>query len=148
LTAKTGEFDEAEALDNGADDFLSKPFSFVVLVARIRALVRRGDRSRPAILEAGSLRLDPITRACSRGDEAIDLTPREFAVLELLLRDAGEPVPKQRLLDEIWGIDFHGDPNVLEVFVRSVRHKVDRPYGLSTIETIRGVGYRIVSDRR
>jgi two-component system, OmpR family, response regulator len=147
LTAKSGEFDEAESLDNGADDFLSKPFSFVVLVARIRALVRRGDRSRPAMLEAGSLRLDPVTRACARGDEEISLTPREFAVLELLLRDPGEPVPKQRLLDEIWGIDFQGDPNIVEVFVRSVRHKVDRPFALATVETIRGLGYRIVSDQ-
>ena len=146
LTAKSGEYDEAEALDNGADDFLSKPFSFVVLVARLHALLRRGDRSRPSILECGSLRLDPVTRACSRGERSIMLTPREFTVLELLLRDAPDPVTRTRFLDEIWGIDFTGDPNVLEVFIRSVRRKIDTPFGRSTLETIRGVGYRITSD--
>jgi two-component system OmpR family response regulator len=146
LTAKNGEFDEAESLDNGADDFLSKPFSFVVLVARLRALVRRGNRARPAVLEVGTLRLDPVTRACARGETSIALTPREFALLELLMREPGEAVAKQHLIDEIWGFEHMGDPNIVEVFVRSLRGKIDRPFGLGTIETIRGFGYRIVSD--
>src|SRR3954469_9798483 len=129
LTAKSGEFDEAESLDNGADDFLSKPFSFVVLVARLRALLCRGSRARPSVLEVGSLRLDPVTRACARGETAISLTPREFALLELLMRDPGEAVPKQQLIDEIWGFEHMGDPNIVEVFARSLRGKVDRPFG-------------------
>jgi two-component system OmpR family response regulator len=147
LTAKDGDYDEAEALDTGADDFLSKPFSFVVLVARIRALMRRGAHPRPAVLEVGSLSLDPATRACARGDTKIHLTPREFALLELLMRRPGVVVPKLELLDGAWGSDFAGDPNVVEVYVRYLRRKIDQPFALETLQTVRGAGYRIVEDR-
>jgi DNA-binding response OmpR family regulator len=146
LTAKDGEYDEAEALDTGADDFLSKPFSFVVLVARLRALIRRGSAPRPAVLEAGSLVLDPATRTCGRGDIAIRLTAREFSLLEDLLRRNGLVAPKQELLDAVWGFDFPGDPNIVEVYVRYLRRKIDEPFGLNTLQTVRGVGYRVVSD--
>jgi two-component system, OmpR family, response regulator len=143
LTAKDGEYDEAEALDTGADDFLSKPFSFVVLVARLRALIRRGSPPRPAVLEVGTLSLDPATRACARGDTEIRLTPREFALLELLMRQPRVVVPKLELLDGAWGSDFAGDPNVVEVYVRYLRRKIDRPFGVESIETVRGAGYRL-----
>jgi two-component system OmpR family response regulator len=121
LTAKSGEWDEAEALDIGADDFLSKPFSFVVLVARLRALVRRGATPRPAVLEAGDLVLDPATRACSRGGTGVDLTPRELALLAALLARPGEVVGKHDLLRRVWGDDFDGDANVVEVYVGYLR---------------------------
>jgi two-component system OmpR family response regulator len=146
LTAKDGEYDEAEALDTGADDFLSKPFSFVVLVARLRALIRRGSSPRPAVLEVGSLVLDPATRACARGDVAIKLTAREFSLLEDLMRRDGLVAPKQELLDAVWGFDFPGDPNIVEVYVRYLRRKIDEPFGLNTLQTVRGVGYRMVND--
>ncbi len=143
LTAKDGEYDEAEALDTGADDFLSKPFSYVVLVARLRALVRRGSGPRPAILRAGDIELDPATRTCRRRGKAIALTPREFALLEALLRRKGEFVGKQRLLDLVWGLDFQGDSNVVEVYVAYLRRKLDHPFGAASLETSRGAGYRI-----
>jgi two-component system OmpR family response regulator len=146
LTAKSGEWDEAEALDIGADDFLSKPFSFVVLVARLRALVRRGATPRPAVLEAGDLVLDPATRACSRGGTGVDLTPRELALLAALLARPGEVVGKHDLLRRVWGDDFDGDANVVEVYVGYLRRKVDAPFGRRTIQTVRGAGYRLVPD--
>jgi two-component system, OmpR family, response regulator len=146
LTAKDGEYDEAEALDTGADDFLSKPFSFVVLVARLRALARRGDRPRPEPLTVGTLVLDPGTRSCSRGDQAITLTAREFALLEALMRRHGDVVSKQQLLDEVWGYEFPGDPNIVEVYIGYLRRKVDAPFGTQTIVTVRGAGYRVVPD--
>jgi two-component system OmpR family response regulator len=142
LTAKDGEYDEAEALDTGADDFLSKPFSYVVLVARLRALVRRGG-ARPPVLRAGDLELDPVTRRCQRAGQDIALTPRELALLALLLQRPGEVVPKQRLLDEVWGPAFAGAPNVVEVYVGYLRRKIDAPFGRPLVETLRGVGYRI-----
>ncbi len=147
LTAKSGEYDEAEALDTGADDFLSKPFSFVVLVARLRALVRRGGSPRPPVLGCGDLVLDPATRACRRDDERIDLTARELDVLERLLRRPGEVVPKADLLDDVWGHEFEGDPNVVEVYVGYLRKKLDVRFGRRSIQTVRGVGYRVVDDR-
>ncbi len=147
LTAKDGEYDEAEALDTGADDFLSKPFSFVVLVARLRALLRRGTQPRPAVLEVGNLTLDPATRVCARDDVEINLTPREFSVLELLMRRPGVVVPKLELLDGAWGHDFSGDPNIVEVYVGYLRRKIDQPFGLRTIHTVRGVGYRLVEEQ-
>jgi DNA-binding response OmpR family regulator len=147
LTAKDGEYDEAEALDTGADDFLAKPFSFVVLVARLRALVRRGTHSRPAVLEVGDLVLDPVTRVCARGDTEIKLTAREFGVLELLMRRAGEVVPKAEILDRVWGPDFDGDPNVVEVYVGYLRRKIDQPFGRRTLRTVRGTGYELADDR-
>jgi two-component system OmpR family response regulator len=148
LTAKQGEYDEAEALDTGADDFLSKPFSFVVLLARLRALLRRGTTLRPPILRVGSLTLDPYRRSCERGDTEVPLTPREFSLLECLMRRAqdGGVAPKPWLLEEVWGPDFEGDPNVVEVYVGYLRRKVDVPFGLATIETVRQVGYRVQSD--
>jgi DNA-binding response OmpR family regulator len=143
LTAKDGEYDEAEALDTGADDFLSKPFSFVVLTARLRALARRASEPRPVALEVGDLRLDVSSRSCQRGDVAVDLTPREFSLLEALMRRAGDVVPKSELIDRVWGIDFEGDPNVVEVYVGYLRRKLDRPFSTNTLETVRGVGYRL-----
>jgi len=143
LTAKDGEYDEAEALDTGADDFLSKPFSYVVLVARLRALVRRGSAPRPAVLSVDDLELDPATRKCRRAGQDIALTAREFALLEALMRCAGEVVSKQRILDEVWGLEFSGAPNVVEVYVGYLRRKIDAPFGRSSLETLRGVGYRL-----
>lgn len=146
LTAKDGEWDEAEALDTGADDFLSKPFSFVVLVARLRALLRRGAGPRPAILEVGDLRLDPATRACHRGDVQVALTAREFALLEHLMRHRDEVVGKGTLLEEVWGTSANDDPNVVEVFVGYLRKKIDAPFGRRSLVTVRGAGYRVVQD--
>ena len=146
LTAKDGEWDEAEALDTGADDFLSKPFSFVVLVARLRALVRRGGAPRPALLSAGDLVLDPATHTCSRGGAPVDLTPRELALLAELLGRPGEVVPKAELLRRVWGDDFAGDANVVEVYVGYLRRKLDTPFGRRSLQTVRGVGYRVVAD--
>jgi len=146
LTAKDGEYDEAEALDTGADDFLSKPFSFVVLVARLRALIRRGAAPRPPLLSAGDLVLDPLARTCHRRGTAVELSRREAALLEALLRREGQPAPKVDLLREVWGDDFAGDANVVEVYVGYLRRKVDAPFGRSSIETVRGVGYRVTAD--
>ncbi len=145
LTAKDGEYDEAEALDTGADDFLSKPFSFVVLVARLRALARRRSDHNLAPLEMGDMVLDVIARSCRRGDIDIPLSPREFALLEALLRHQGEVVSKQDLLDRVWGSEFEGDPNVVEVYVGYLRRKIDRPFGHNDLETVRGEGYRLGS---
>ena len=146
LTAKDGEYDEAEALDTGADDFLSKPFSFVVLVARLRALGRRGDRPRARRRSTvGDLVLDPATRSCrARRRRRSTLTTREFALLEALMRRDGDVVSKHELLDEVWGHDFEGDPNIVEVYVGYLRRKVDAPFATHTILTVRGAGYRIV----
>jgi DNA-binding response OmpR family regulator len=146
LTAKDGELDEAEALDTGADDFLSKPFSFVVLVARLRALLRRGATPRPTVLTVGSLTLDPASRQCTRRGTTIDLTAREYALLDLLMRRSDAIVSKSTLLDEVWGPDFEGDPNIVEVYIGYVRKKIDAPFGLQTILTVRGAGYRLVAD--
>jgi two-component system, OmpR family, response regulator len=144
LTAKSGEYDEAEALDTGADDFLSKPFSFVVLVARIRALLRRSADGRAQPLVIGDLVLDPLARTCQRGDTDIPLTTREYELLEALMRKPGQVVAKQELLEHVWGEGFEGDPNVVEVYVGYLRRKIDRPFDRNDIETVRGVGYRIV----
>jgi two-component system, OmpR family, response regulator len=147
LTAKTGVYDEAEALDTGADDFLSKPFSFVVLAARLRALARRGATPRPAELLAGDLTLDPVHRTCARGDVPIELTRREYALLEALVRHAGNNVAKARLLSEVWGDDFDGDDNVVEVYVRYLRRKIDEPFGRRSLKTVRSIsGYRLDPD--
>jgi len=143
LTAKDGEYDEAEALDTGADDFLSKPFSFVVLVARLRALARRRSDANLQPLELGDLVLEPVSRTVRRGETAIPLSPREFALLEALMRHVGEVVAKTDLLERVWGEDFEGDPNVVEVYIGYLRRKVDRPFGRTDLETIRGEGYRM-----
>ncbi|UYK39468.1 response regulator transcription factor [Microbacterium terricola] len=146
LTAKDGEWDEVEGLDTGGDDWLTKPFSYPVLVARLRALVRRGARERPAVLSAGDLRLDPAARTVWRGETEIDLTAREIAVLEFLLRRRGEVVTKLEVLDNVWADDFEGDPNIVEVYIGRLRRKIDRPFGHDAIATVRGAGYRLAAD--
>lgn len=146
LTAKDGELDETEALDTGADDYLTKPFSHLVLVARLRALLRRGAPARPAVIEIGDLRLDPGSRRVWRGDVEVALTARELSVLEHLVRHAGQVVSKRDVLDHVWDDDFEGDPNIVEVYVRYLRKKVDIPFGRSSIETVRGSGYRFAAD--
>ena len=145
LTAKDGELDESEALDLGADDYLTKPFHHVVLVARLRALMRRGAPERPATLAAGDLRLDPAAHRAWRGDKQLDLTAREVSVLEYFLRHAGEVVSKREILEHVWDDDFEGDPNIVEVYVRYLRKKIDIPFGRSSIETVRGAGYRLAA---
>ena len=146
LTAKDGEWDQVEALDTGADDYLTKPFSYPILVARIRALIRRGARDRPAVLEAGDLRLDPASRRAMRGEVEIDLTAREVSLMEFLLRKRGEVVSKRDILDHVWDDRFEGDPNIVEVYISHLRSKLDRPFGRHAIETIRGAGYRLLAD--
>ena len=146
LTAKDGEFDEAEALDTGADDYLTKPFSSVVLVAHLRALIRRGAGERPTVLSAGDLRYDPAARRAWRGDVEVTLTARETALLEFLLRRKGDVVSKTEILDHVWDYGFEGDLNIVEVYVRHLRNKLDRPFGRSAIETVRGAGYRLEAD--
>jgi two-component system OmpR family response regulator len=146
LTAKDGEWDQVEALDTGADDYLTKPFSYAVLLARVRALMRRGAADRPAVLEAGDVRLDPASHIVSRGDTVIDVTAREFAVLEYLMRRKGQIVSKREVLDNVWDADFEGDSNIVEVYVRHLRNKLDRPFDRAAIETLRGSGYRLASN--
>ncbi len=146
LTAKDGDLDEAEALDTGADDYLTKPFAHVVLVARLRALVRRGRPPRPTVLVAGDLRLDPASHRVWRGEDEVSLTSRETALLEYLLRNAGAVVSKRDILGNVWDDDFEGDPNIVEVYVRHLRNKLDRPFGRAAIETVRGSGYRLAED--
>ena len=143
LTAKDGDWDQVEALDTGADDYLTKPFSFAVLLARLRALVRRGSRERPVVLEAGDLRIDPAARRVHRGEVAIELTSREFSVLEYLARRRGEAVSKADILGNVWDFDFDGDPNIVEVYVGHLRNKIDRPFGRAALQTVRGAGYRL-----
>jgi DNA-binding response OmpR family regulator len=148
LTAKDGEWDEVEGLDTGADDYLTKPFSHAVLVARLRALLRRGGRARPAVLRAGDLRMDPAARLAWRGDIELGLTSRELSLLEFLLRRRGEVVSKREILAHVWDSDFEGDPNIVEVYIRHLRTKLDRPFGRASIETLRGAGYRLAADGR
>jgi two-component system OmpR family response regulator len=141
LTAKDGEFDEAEALDTGADDFLSKPFSYVVLVARLRALIRRGGSDRAPVLVVGDLTVDVAGRSCTMAGSPVALTPREFAIIEYLLVHQGEVVAKSDIVSHVWDSAFDGDDNVVEVHISSLRRKL----GTDVIETIRSGGYRIRS---
>ena len=143
LTAKNGDYDVAEALDTGADDYLTKPFSFVVLLARIRALLRRSGISERVVYEAGDLMLDPAAQRCTRGGTSVRLTAREFAVLEYLVRHRGDVVSKAEILDNVWDFAFDGDPNIVEVYIRHLRTKIDEPFGKRAIETVRGAGYRL-----
>ncbi|MEI2707275.1 MAG: response regulator transcription factor [Ilumatobacteraceae bacterium] len=143
LTAKDGDYDLAEALDTGADDFLSKPFSMVVLVARLRAVARRRANGEPNILRFGSVELDVRRCTCHRNGTAVKLTPREFALLQHLVRQGDFVSSKDQLISEVWGPDFVGDPNIVEVYVRYLRKKLDRDDRPSTIETVRGAGYRL-----
>jgi DNA-binding response OmpR family regulator len=145
LTAKDGEWDEAEALDTGADDYVTKPFSYVALVARLRALIRRGAVERPAVLEAGDLRFDPATRQAFRDQTEVVLTSREAALLEFMLRRAGEVVSKTDIIDHVWEGGFDGSLNIVEVYVRHLRNKLDRPFGREAIQTVRGAGYRLAA---
>ncbi|GFG63072.1 DNA-binding response regulator [Mycobacterium kubicae] len=146
LSAKDGEYDLADAFDIGADDYLTKPFSFVVLVARLRALLRRGAPERPAVLTAGTLALDPARRLVTRGQTVLSLTPREYGVLEFLLRHKGDVVSKAEILRSVWDSNYDGDDNVVEVYIGYLRRKVDAPFGVATIETVRGAGYRLLAD--
>jgi len=146
LTAKDGEWDQVEALDTGADDYLTKPFSFAILLARVRALMRRGAGERPTVLEAGDLSLDPATRVVGRAGTTIEITAREFAVLEYLMRRRGDVVSKREILDNVWDTDFEGDPNIVEVYIGHLRNKLDRPFGRASIETLRGAGYRLAAN--
>jgi DNA-binding response OmpR family regulator len=145
LTAKDGDLDEAEALDSGADDYLTKPFSFPVLVARVRALLRRAGGRDPVPVEVGDLRIEPAERRVWRGEVEVSLTAREFDVVELLVRRAGQVLSKDEILARVWEDDFAGDPNIVEVYIRRLRRKLDEPFGRHSIETIRGAGYRLVA---
>jgi DNA-binding response OmpR family regulator len=147
LTAKSGELDEAEALDTGADDYVVKPFALVSFVARVRALLRRSaGRGEPAPIEVGDLRLDTAQRRVWRGDEEVRLTTRQFDVLEFLVRRAGTVLTKDEILRGVWSYDFDGDPNIVEVYVRRLRTRIDVPFGRHAIETVRGAGYRLAAD--
>jgi len=143
LTAKDGEYDEAEGLDTGADDYLTKPFHFVVLIARLRAIVRRSIGQVSDILEVGDLRLDSVRRTCDRKGDGIDLTPREHQLLEYLMRHRSEVVTKYEIIDAVWGMGFDGDPNIVEVYIGYLRKKVDAPYEDPLIHTVRGFGYQM-----
>jgi len=145
LTAKDGEYDQADALDLGADDYLTKPFSFLVLVARLRALIRRGAPARPTVLRAGDLALDPARRTVRRDGAEIVLTPREFGVLHVLMRHRGDVVSKSAILESVWDAHYEGDANVVEVYVGYLRRKIDQPFGRHAIETVRGMGYRLAA---
>ena len=140
LTAKEGEYDEAEGFEFGADDYLRKPFSHMVLTARLRSLIRRGSSTPALMIAAGGLTLDPGTRHCTRGEERIELTPREFSVLDVLMRRAPDAVAKHEPIDEVWGPDFEGAPNLLEVYVGYLRRKLDKPFGPLAIAPVRGHG--------
>ena len=146
LTAKDGEYDQTEALDTGADDYLTKPFSFPVLVSRLRALLRRSAGAAPAAVEAGDLRIDPAARRVWRGDEEVTLTSRQFDVLEYLMRRRGQVVGKDEILAGVWEYDFDGDPNIVEVYIRRLRLGIDEPFDRRAIETVRGAGYRLAAD--
>lgn len=146
LTARSGPGEEAQALDAGADDFLAKPFSFLVLLARLRALVRRGAGERPAVLQVGDLRLDPAARRVTRGEVVVDLTPRQFSLLEVLMRREGEVVSKSTILEHVWDFAFEGHANIVEVYVRQLRQRIDIPFDRASLQTVRLVGYRLVAD--
>jgi two-component system OmpR family response regulator len=146
LTARDGVEDKVSGLDSGADDYLSKPFSFAELLARLRALTRRGPSERPAVLEVGSLRLDPATRQAWRGEAEVDLSAKEFALLETFMRNAGDVLTRLDLLEHAWDYGYENRSNVVDVYVRYLRAKIDRPFGVDSIETVRGVGYRLRRD--
>jgi two-component system OmpR family response regulator len=146
LTARDSVEDRVAGLDGGADDYLTKPFSFAELSARLRALVRRGQKERPAVLEVGDLRLDPATRQAWRGERRVELSTKEFALLEAFMRRPGEVLSRLELLEHAWDFGYENRSNVIDVYVRYLREKVDRPFGLESIETVRGAGYRLRKD--
>jgi two-component system OmpR family response regulator len=143
LTARDTVEDRVAGLDGGADDYLSKPFSFVELLARLRALARRGSVERPAVLAVGDLRLDPSTRQVWRGPSEVYLSSKEFAILETFMRRPGEVLSRYQLLEHAWDYEYENRSNVVDVYVRYLREKVDRPFGVVSIETVRGAGYRL-----
>jgi two-component system OmpR family response regulator len=146
LTARGALEDRVAGLDGGADDYLTKPFSFAELLARLRALIRRGQSERPAVLEVGELRLDPATREVWRGEAEIELSAKEFTLLEVFMRSPGLVLSRLQLLDQAWEYDFEHRSNVIEVYVRYLRRKIDQPFGVTSIETVRGAGYRLRKD--
>jgi two-component system OmpR family response regulator len=146
VTARESVTDRVRGLDIGADDYLAKPFSFPELLARVRALIRRGAVERPAVLTVGDLSLNPARHQVTRGGAAIGLTPTEFALLEYLMRNANDALTRTRLVEHVWDFAFDGDPRIVNVYVRSLRGKIDRPFGRATLETVRGIGYRIRDD--
>ena len=143
LTAKDGEYDQTDALDLGADDYMTKPFNFMILIARLRALVRRGAPERPALLTVGSLILDPARRHVERRGVAIALTAREYGLLLFLMRRAGDVLSKSQILDNVWDSAYSGGDNVVEVYIGYLRRKIDEPFGVQTLRTVRGLGYRL-----
>ncbi len=143
LTAKDGEWDQIEGLETGADDYLTKPVSFPLLVARLQAITRRGSVVKPADLQIGTLRINPAARRVWRNEQQISLTAREFALLHHLARHVDEVLSKQQILESVWDMNFDGDPNIVEVYIRHLRNKIDRPFGLESIQTVRGAGYRL-----
>jgi two-component system, OmpR family, response regulator len=145
LTAKDGMWDQVEALDTGADDYVTKPFSFEILLARLRSLLRRGAHERPTRLVVGDLVLDPASRRASRGEVQLTLTSRELSLLEFMMRRQGDVVSRQQILAHVWDYNFEGDPNIIEVYIARLRRKVDRPFGRESIETVRGSGYRLTA---
>jgi two-component system OmpR family response regulator len=145
LTARDAIVDRVSGLDVGADDYLTKPFSFDELLARLRSLIRRGARARPAELICGDLVLDPATHGASRAGSQIQLTSKEFALLEYFMRHVGEVLSRTRLIEHVWDFAYEGDSNVVDVYVRYLREKIDRPFGRDSLETLRGVGYRLRS---
>jgi two-component system OmpR family response regulator len=146
LTARDAVSDRVRGLDLGADDYLTKPFAFPELLSRVRALMRRGARERPAVLAVGDLRLDPARHAVCRGDVDVSLTAKEFALLEFLMRRSPEVVSRTELVAHVWDFAFEADSNVVEVYVGYLRQKVDRPFGRASLQTVRGVGYRLRDD--
>ncbi len=146
VTARDAIEDRVRGLDVGADDYLTKPFSLAELLARLRALVRRDPLERPAVFEVGSLRLDPATRQAWRSGTEIVLSAREFALLETFMRRAGQVLSQQQLLDAAWDFAYEQRSNVVEVYVRYLRQKIDRPFGVRSLETVRGIGYRLRAD--
>jgi two-component system, OmpR family, response regulator len=146
LTAKDAEWEQVKGLDTGADDYVLKPFSFQVLLARLRSLLRRGVTERPAVLSVGDLVLDPASRQATRAGQPLPLTARELALLEFLMRRAGDVVTKAQILGNVWDYAFEGDPNIVEVYIARLRRKIDKPFGREDIETLRGSGYRLRPD--
>jgi two-component system OmpR family response regulator len=143
LTARDDVADRVRGLDSGADDYLTKPFAFEELLARLRSLVRRGPAERPAVIRVDDLELDPAAHTIRRGDVLIDLTKKEFSLLQYLMAHPGEALSRERLLEHVWDFAFDGDPNVVDVYVGYIRAKIDRPFGRHSIGTVRGIGYRL-----
>ena len=148
LTAKDGEYDQTDAFDLGADDYLTKPFSFIILVARLRALIRRGAPERPVRMTVGALVLDPARKTVFRGDTGVCLTPKEYAIVHFLMRNPDRVVSKAEILDNVWDAAYEGSDNIVEVYMGYLRKKLDVPFGTHNLATVRGMGYSLTSDGR